>query len=75
MTNEQTIENDMLLAQNSVDMKKYNSIKPDYFIELYGCNGSCYHTEYNSMIYLKTYLMETVKSGFKTIAIFKIKIK
>jgi hypothetical protein len=56
-------------------MKINNRIKPDYFIELYGCNGSCYHTSCNSMIHLKTYLKSTKKMGFKTIAIFKIKIK
>ena len=75
MTHEQQIENDMLLAQNSVDMKKYKKIKPDFFIELYGGNGSCYYTSYNCITLLKKYLKSTKDNGFKTIAIFKIKKK
>jgi hypothetical protein len=75
MTHEQIIENDMLLAQNSVDMKKYKKIKPDYFIEVYSGYGSCYSTSYNCITKLKEYLKSTKDKGLKTIAIFKIKKK
>ena len=75
MTHEQNIENDMLLAQNSVDMKKYKRIKPDHFIEIYGNNRNSFYTEYNSIKHLKNYLKKTKETSFKTIAIFKIKLK
>lgn len=75
MTTEQTIKNDMLLAQNSVNIKKYKKIKPDFFIEIYGGNGSCYYTDYNSITLLEKYLKSTKNTGFETIAIFKIKLK
>jgi hypothetical protein len=77
MTHEQNIENDMLLAQNSVDMKKYNRIKPDFFLEVY--KGTHTNTIYELCLRIDLFehFLNTQKDwdNLKTIAIFKIKIK
>ena len=78
MNHEQIIENDMLLAQNSVNMQKVVSrINATHFIEMY--IGTCTKTiyQYCFTINLLEIALENTKqeSKLKTIAIFKIKLK
>jgi hypothetical protein len=77
MNDQQIIENDMLLAQNSVDMNKYNRIKPDFFLEVY--KGTYTNTIYKLCLNIDLFedFLNTQKDwdNLKTIAIFKIKLK
>jgi len=77
MNDQQIIENDMLLAQNSVESKKYNRIKPDFFLEVY--KGTYSNTIYQLCLEIDLFehFLNTHKDWdkLKTIAIFKIKLK
>jgi hypothetical protein len=76
MKHQQIIEENMLLAQNYVDMTNYKRIKPDCFIEIYNAiPGNSFYTDYNDIIHLEKYLEYTKNKGLKTIGIFKIKFK
>ncbi len=78
MNDQQIIENDMLLAQNSVNMQKVVSrINATHFIEMYIGTYTKTIYQYCFTINLLDFALESTKLKFdlKTIAIFKIKLK
>lgn len=50
-------------------------IEATHFIQIYGDNSNSFYTIYNKISHLENYLKKTKETSFKTIAIFKIKLK